>query len=87
MIPNSAIYQGSYVYTVEDDILRRRDIEIAWQNDIDAVVDNGLELGMDLVMTPLGQVTSGIRVSVLGAESRGNRRTGPGGRNNPGVTQ
>jgi len=87
VIPNSAIYQGSYVYTVEDDILRRRDIEIAWQNDIDAVVDNGLELGMDLVMTPLGQVTSGIRVSVLGAESRGNRRTGPGGRNNPGVTQ
>lgn len=87
VIPNNAIYQGSYVYTVEDDILRRRDIEIAWQNDIDAVVDNGLELGMDLVMTPLGQVTSGIRVSVLGAESRGNRRTGPGGRNNPGVTQ
>jgi len=87
VIPNSAIYQGSYVYTVEDDILRRRDIEIAWQNDIDAIVDNGLELGMDLVMTPLGQVTSGIRVSVLGAESRGNRRTGPGGRNNPGVTQ
>ncbi|MED5421520.1 MAG: efflux RND transporter periplasmic adaptor subunit [Pseudomonadota bacterium] len=87
VIPNSAIYQGSYVYTVEDDILRRRDIEIAWQNDIDAVVDNGLELGMDLVMTPLGQVTSGIRVSVLGAESRGNRRTGPGGRNNPGTTQ
>ncbi|MEE3236727.1 MAG: efflux RND transporter periplasmic adaptor subunit [Pseudomonadota bacterium] len=87
VIPNSAIYQGSYVYTVEDDILRRRDIEIAWQNDIDAVVDNGLELGMDLVMTPLGQVTSGIRVSVLGAESRGNRRTGPGGRNTPGVTQ
>ena len=87
VIPNSAIYQGSYVYTVEDDILRRRDIEIAWQNDIDAVVDNGLELGMDLVMTPLGQVTSGIRVSVLGAESRGNRRTGPGGRNNPGATQ
>lgn len=87
VIPNSAIYQGSYVYTVEDDILRRRDIEIAWQNDIDAVVDNGLELGMNLVMTPLGQVTSGIRVSVLGAESRGNRRTGPGGRNNPGVTQ
>ena len=87
VIPNSAIYQGSYVYTVEDDILRRRDIEIAWQNDIDAIVDNGLELGMDLVMTPLGQVTSGIRVSVLGAESRGNRRTGPGGRNNPGATQ
>lgn len=77
VIPNNTIYQGTYVYTVEDGILRRRDISIAWQNDFEAVVDRGLEPGVDLVTTPLGQVTSGIRVSVMGAESRGDRRNGP----------
>jgi len=79
VIPNTAIYQGTYVYTVEDGILRRRDIEIDWQNDSEAIVGKGLEAGADLVTTPLGQVTSGIRVSVMGAESRGDRRNGPAG--------
>lgn len=65
VIPNNTIYQGSYVYTVEDGVLRRRDIEIAWQNDIEAIIGAGLTAGDMLVMTPLGQVTSGIRVSVV----------------------
>ena len=85
VIPNNTIYQGTYVYTVEDGILRRRDISIAWQNDFEAVVDRGLEPGVDLVTTPLGQVTSGIRVSVMGAESRGDRRNGPPGDQPPGA--
>lgn len=79
VIPNSSIYQGAYVYTVDEGILRRRDIDIAWQNDVEAVVQSGIEPGVDLVTTPLGQVTSGIRVSVIGAESRDNRRNGPPG--------
>ena len=79
VIPNTAIYQGTYVYIVEDGILRRRDIDISWQNDSEAIVGKGLEAGADLVTTPLGQVTSGIRVSVMGAESRGDRRNGPAG--------
>lgn len=65
VIPNNAIYQGTYVYIVEDGILRRRDIEIAWQNDEEAVISAGLASGDMLVTTPLGQVTSGIRVSVV----------------------
>lgn len=66
VIPNNTIYQGSYVYTVEDGVLRRRDIEIAWQNDKEAIISAGLTSGDTLVTTPLGQVTSGIRVSVVG---------------------
>ena len=78
VIPNNTIYQGTYVYTVEDGILRRKDIDIAWQNDVDAVVRAGLRPGDELVTTPLGQVTSGIRVSVVGGgDSRGSRRNGP----------
>lgn len=79
VISNNAIYQGSYVYVVEDGLLRRKDISIAWQNDDDAVIESGLSDGDELVTTPLGQVTSGIRVAIDGAEntSRGPR---PGGR-------
>lgn len=69
VIPNNTIYQGSYVYIVEDGVLRRRDIEIAWQNDLEAIIGAGLQPGDNLVMTPLGQVTSGIRVSVVGEQS------------------
>lgn len=69
VIPNNTIYQGTYVYVVEDGVLKRRDIDIAWQNDNDAVVTGGLDSGDALVTTPLGQVTSGIRVSVVGDES------------------
>ena len=74
VIPNNTIYQGAYVYIVEDEILRRRDIEIAWQNDDEAVIGAGLEPGDVLVTTALGQVTSGIRVTVVGEE--GERRVG-----------
>ena len=78
VIPNNTIYQGTYVYTVVDGILQRRNIEIAWQNDIEAVITDGLSAGDALVVTPLGQVTSGIRVSILGEESE--KRAGEAGR-------
>lgn len=85
VIPNNTIYQGSYVYIVEDEILRRRNIEIDWQNDTDAIIGAGLAPGDVLVTTPLGQVSSGIRVSVVGEEGdqRISRRQSqpPGGTN------
>lgn len=81
VIPNNTIYQGTYVYVAEEGILQRRNIEIAWQNDDDAVVTAGLESGDALVTTPLGQVTSGIRVSVVGEQRmRSARRAGEQGR-------
>jgi RND family efflux transporter MFP subunit len=74
VIPNNTIYQGTYVYTVENGVLRRRDIEIDWQNGVEAIIGAGLSPGDVLVTTPLGQVTSGIRVSVVGEE--GDKRMG-----------
>ena len=64
VIPNQAIYQGSYVYIVKEDVLQRRNIEIAWQNNEDSLVRSGLMPGEELVLTPLGQVTSGLRVMI-----------------------
>ncbi len=71
VIPNSTIYQGTYVYVVEDGILQRRNIEIDWQNDNEALVSSGLAPGDALVTTALGQVTSGIRVSIVGERPGG----------------
>ena len=68
VIPNSSIYQGTYVYVVEGDILSRRDIDILWQNDKEAVISSGLAAGDQLVTTALGQVTSGVRVAISGKQ-------------------
>jgi len=78
VVPNTTIYQGTYVYIVEDGILRRRDVDIAWQNDEEAIIAAGLDPGDALVTTALGQVTSGIRVSIIGEDERaaGSARAG-----------
>ncbi len=66
VIPVDSIYQGSYVYVVEDDVLYRRDIELAWQNEEQAIVATGLVAGEEIIVTPLGQVLSGTLVRVRG---------------------
>ncbi len=69
VVPTSAIYQGSYVYVVDDGLLQRRSIDIAWKDSDEAIVASGLEAGDDLVVTVLGQVTSGTPVRVAGTDS------------------
>jgi RND family efflux transporter MFP subunit len=66
VIPNNAIYQGSYVFIVQDEVLQRKSITIRWQNGQDAVISAGLSENDLLVTTPLGQVSSGTRVQILG---------------------
>ena len=70
VIPNETIYQNSYVYLVDEGVLRRQNISIAWQNPAVTIVASGLSAGDQLVTTPLGQVTSGTRVRVANAPSR-----------------
>ncbi|XQW86789.1 efflux RND transporter periplasmic adaptor subunit [Thalassotalea piscium] len=64
VIPNKSIYQGSYVYTVEHNVLKRKDVNLAWQNDDIALIRTGLVEGELLVLTPLGQVNSGTPVAI-----------------------
>ncbi|MEP1385449.1 MAG: efflux RND transporter periplasmic adaptor subunit [Paraglaciecola sp.] len=66
VISNSAIYQGTYVYIVEDNLLKRKDITIRWQNGEQAIIDSGLNPGDLLVTTPLGQVSSGTKITIAG---------------------
>lgn len=70
VIPTSAIYQGSYVYVLEQDKLQRRDISIVHQNAKQAVIGSGIQAGEQLVVTPLGQVSSGTPVKVTLSSSK-----------------
>ncbi|MCP4986916.1 MAG: efflux RND transporter periplasmic adaptor subunit [Colwellia sp.] len=66
VIPSSAIYQSSYVYTVADGLLMRKEIKLGWQNGTEAIVINGLNPNDELVLTSLGQVSSGTPVAIAG---------------------
>ncbi|WP_394228721.1 efflux RND transporter periplasmic adaptor subunit [Pseudoalteromonas spongiae] len=67
VIPNNAIYQGSYVYVLDkENQLLRKDISLAWQGESESLVATGLMANDRLVVTPLGQVSSGTRVAVIG---------------------
>ena len=69
VIPNTSIYQGSYVYIVEKGVLKRQEIEISWQNDKNALIASGLTFGQQLVTTSLGQVSSGTAVKILSEQA------------------
>ncbi|NNC55835.1 MAG: efflux RND transporter periplasmic adaptor subunit, partial [Pseudomonadales bacterium] len=43
VVPLQSIYQGSFVYLVEDGHLYRRDIKVAWQNQQEALIREGLQ--------------------------------------------
>lgn len=64
VIPNKSIYQGSYVYIVTEGLLKRREVELAWQNEKDVIIRSGLQVGDKLVLTSLGQLISGTRVTI-----------------------
>ncbi|WP_409425550.1 efflux RND transporter periplasmic adaptor subunit [Pseudoalteromonas sp. RW-H-Ap-1] len=70
IIPNSTIYQGTYVYVVEGNVLKRKDVTFAWQNANEAMIKTGLNANDKLVITPLGQVSSGTKVNILGAQPK-----------------
>jgi len=80
VIPSSAVYQGSYVYTVDDGLLVRKEVDLGWQNGTEAIVESGLTTNDELVLTSLGQVSSGTPVAIEGQEkqtSRGNFKGQP----------
>ena len=69
VIPSSAIYQGSYVYIVEGGLLMRKEVKLGWQNGTESIVTQGLVAGDELVLTSLGQVSSGTPVAIAGQTS------------------
>ncbi len=76
VIPNSAIYQGSYVYLYKTGVLERREIEIAWQNSKEALIKRGVTGGDQLVLTPLGRVSSGTLVKKMSTSGKAMEKRG-----------
>ena len=66
VIPDAAIYQNSFVYIAEEGVLQRRDIKLEGRSGDQAIVSSGLQFGDRLVLTPMGQVTSGTRIRIDG---------------------
>ena len=64
VIPSRSIYQGSYVYIVKDNLLMRKEITVGWQNGTESLIASGLNPGDELVLTALGQVSSGTPVAI-----------------------
>ncbi|MEW6992283.1 efflux RND transporter periplasmic adaptor subunit [Colwelliaceae bacterium 6441] len=87
VIPNRAIYQASYVYIVENGLLMRKDITIGWQNGDESIIQSGLNAGDELVLTTLGQVSSGTPVSIeKNATDLVNKQPGKSRDKNPKLT-
>ena len=72
-IPNKAIYQGSYVYLYKEDAVYRTPVEIGWQNGEVAIILEGINSGDQLVVSPLGQITSGTPVKIIQSSSEAAR--------------
>ncbi len=70
LISNSGIYQGSYVYIIENELLQRRNITIGFQTTDYALITSGLTVGDQLVTSPLGQVSSGTPVKITNQTSK-----------------
>jgi RND family efflux transporter MFP subunit len=66
-IPNSALYQGSYVYIVKNERLQRQPVDVLWRDQTTSVIKSGLVSGQHLVTTSLGQITSGTLVDIKNA--------------------
>lgn len=69
-VPNKAIYQGSYVFIVDNGLLKRQEIKVKWQNNEFALIETGLSENDLLVLTPLGQVNSGTPVAVSSKDGK-----------------
>ena len=68
VIPRGALYQGNTVILVENDQLARRDAQVIWTDEHNAVINHSLKTGEWLVTTPLGNPVSGTRVAIKGKE-------------------
>ncbi len=78
VIPAKTLYQGNYVFLYKDGVVERQPVKIAWRDLQQIVIADGLKSGDQLVITTLGQITTGTAVVIKNGkpEARGNRQGG-----------
>jgi len=69
VIPTKAIYQDTYVYIIDNGLVKRREIATLWQDDKQSLIKSGLQKGDRLITTTLGQISSGTRAIVEGEQT------------------
>lgn len=70
-VPETALYDGSVVFVIENGQLARREVEVAAFDGEDVIIASGLEPGDAVMTTHLTQADNGVRVrGPLSGESR-----------------
>ena len=64
-VPRQALFDGEMVWVVDEDRLRRRQVEIAWRGPSDVAVRSGLKPGERVVTSALSSPIDGMRVQVI----------------------
>lgn len=65
VIPSNSIYQGRYVFVFKDGRIYRQNIASVWSDNGFTLVESGLAEGDQLVISALGQVSSGTSAKVV----------------------
>lgn len=64
VIPNKSIREGSYLYVVRDGKLAKQNIDIIWQDDQNALIQEGIKDGELVVITSLNSTLAGARAKL-----------------------
>lgn len=67
-VPNKALREGNYVFTSKDNKLVRSPVTLAWQDDKNAVIQDGISEGEIVVTTSLNSTLAGATVKHQGSQ-------------------
>jgi multidrug efflux pump subunit AcrA (membrane-fusion protein) len=62
VVPRHVVHPGDVVYTVEDDLLKIRPVNVLRRQKESVIINEGLEEGVHVVKTPLSAATEGMKV-------------------------
>lgn len=74
IIPNKSIREGSYVYVVRDDKLAKQSINILWQDDQNALVEQGISDNEVIVTTSLNSTLAGANAKISNRSNEASKK-------------
>lgn len=69
VVPRAALRENSYLLLVRDGKLRQQPVDIAWTDDKEVVIRQGLTSGDQVVVSPLAYAVDGTAVKIVGEKS------------------
>lgn len=75
VIPNKSIREGSYVYVVRDEKLAKQSINIIWQDDQNALIEDGFTEGELVVTTSLNSTLAGANAKLTNPPKQAQQNT------------